>query len=322
MTKKYKDRLIIFFSVFFALVGQIAYGQISVSASIDSSSIEMGQQTVVRFKVTQPQQHALQLPVLSDQLAPNIFIVGVEGDTIVEGNNVTLQSRIKITVFQPGSYVIPPFVCKDKDRDYATSELNLEVRDYPENFEEGKIPGDIANIYEPPYSVFIWVVLIAAAVVFIGIVVWGIFYTKKHKNDPEPYVRNMAVSNSATPVQTALEMINKLGNEKLWQTEGKEKQFFTELTDVLRQYFYRRYKIQALEMTSSELLDALKQKDVIPFVRNEVRDICFTGDMTKFAKHKPSNDVCEKCVAQAIDIINRTSQSGDFAQDVNNEKKQ
>lgn len=146
-------------------------------------------------------------------------------------------------------------------------------------------------------------VLIVSSVLLVLFSLLAFFHWKRHKQDPEPYSRNSAVADSAKPEQTALELIRKMADDKLWLSVGEEKRFFTELTDVLRQYFYRRYDVNALEMTSSELIDALKKTDMPLKLRDDVRFICFTGDMTKFAKHKPQADECASCVTLAEGIV-------------------
>lgn len=292
----------------FLLIGSVTRAQVTISASIDSSSMMMGQQTVVHFRVSQPQNLAVQLPVLSDILAPGVYIVSVSGDTIADGSTISINDNIVITVFEPGDYVIPAFVCREQDKEYKTNELSLKVRDVPDVFVEGKLPSDIKDINTPPYSPTLWIVLIIAAILMVLIGVLTFFYWRKHKEDPEPYVRNNAVADSAQPELTALELIRKLGSEKIWKNAGDEKKYFTELTDVLRQYFYRRYSIMALEMTSSEMIAALKKTDMPVKIREEVREICFTGDMTKFAKHKPTDEECQLCAQMAEDVVLKTMQ--------------
>ncbi|MBQ4034629.1 MAG: hypothetical protein II623_04135 [Paludibacteraceae bacterium] len=292
--------------LFFLLFGVAAKAQVKISASIDSPSIMMGQQTVVHFHVSQPQHLAVQLPVLSDILAPGVYIVSVSGDTIADGSTISINDNIVITVFEPGDYVIPPFVCREQNKEYKTSELKLKVSDVPDVFVEGKLPADIKEINTPPYSTTLWVVLIVSVVLMVLMGIWTYYYWRKHREDPEPYVKNSAVADSAQPEKTALELIRNLAAEKCWQTAGNEKTYFTLLTDVLRQYFYRRYSIMALEMTSSELIDALKKTNMPIKLREEVREICFTGDMTKFAKHKPTDGECVHCAELAEQIVLKT----------------
>ncbi|MBO4331735.1 MAG: hypothetical protein IKP81_08305 [Paludibacteraceae bacterium] len=295
--------------LFFCFFGFVAKAQVHISASIDSSSIIMGQQTVVHFKVSQPQQLAVQLPVLSDFLTPGVYIVSVSGDTVADGSTISINDNIVITAFEPGDYIIPAFVCRERDKEYKTRELKLRVRDVPDVFVEGKLPSDIKEINSPPYSPVLLVVLVASAVLMVLLGVFAFFYWRKHQDDPEPYVRNSAVTDSEQPEKTALELIRNLKAEKSWLTSGNEKTYFTLLTDVLRQYFFRRYSIMALEMTSSELIAALRKTDMPLKLRDDVREICFTSDMTKFAKHKPSDSECLRCATLAENVVMNTMTS-------------
>lgn len=290
------------------MVSAVAFAQVEVTATLDSSSIKMGQQTILHFSVTQPQNLSVRFPVFDENLTDDIFIVDMKGDTVVNGTNITVKNDIVITAFQPGTYKIPSLTCMDENKkEYKTNELSLNVLDVKTQFEEGHIPEDIKNIYDPTFSKIIWIILISSSLILIAICVLAFILWKHHKEDPEPYVYNDAVATSAQPVLTALELIRKLGEEKMWQTPGNEKKFFTMLTDVLRQYFYRRYRINAMEMTSSELVEALRKQDVPYMVREKVQQICFTGDMTKFAKHKPTDDECMKCVTTAEEVVKITA---------------
>lgn len=295
--------------LFFILACSVSKAQVTISASIDSSSMMMGQQTVVHFHVSQPQHLAVQLPVLSDILTPGVYIVSVSGDTIADGSTISINDNIVITAFEPGDYVIPPFVCREQNKEYKTKELKLKVRDVPDVFVEGKLPSDIKEINSPPYSTTLWVVLVTSAVLMVLFSVLCYFHWRRHKEDPEPYVKNNAVADSAQPELTALELIRNLADNKGWLPAGNEKKYFTELTDVLRQYFYRRYSILALEMTSSELINALKKTDMPVKLREGVREVCLTGDMTKFAKHKPSDNECLHCAQVAEQIVLQTMQA-------------
>ena len=202
--------------LFFLLFGVAAKAQVKISASIDSPSIMMGQQTVVHFHVSQPQHLAVQLPVLSDILAPGVYIVSVSGDTIADGSTISINDNIVITVFEPGDYVIPPFVCREQNKEYKTRELKLKVSDVPDVFVEGKLPADIKEINTPPYSTTLWVVLIVSVVLMVLMGIWTYYYWRKHREDPEPYVKNSAVADSAQPEKTALELIRNLAAEKCW----------------------------------------------------------------------------------------------------------
>ena len=300
-------RCVFILTLFIASVSSVV-GQVSVSASLDSAVIKMGQQTNLSFTVSQSRTSIVRMPVFSDEITKDVFIVDVSADTTANADNITVTQNFVLTAFQPGTYTIPPFVCKDEnDKEYSTQQLSLEVRDVNVEFEEGHIPEDIKNIYDPPFPAYVWVIICAALFLMLAASVFAYIYWKKHREDPEPYVMDNAIANSSQPELTALEMIEQLRDSKIWQNKGQEKLFFTKLTDILRQYLMRRFKINAMEMTSSELVDALRKVDVSYIVRDKLKQVCFTGDMTKFAKHEPGDSECIECISLSEEIIKLTA---------------
>lgn len=71
----------------------------------------------------------------------------------------------------------------------------------------------------------------------------------------------------------------------------EQKDYYTDVTNVLRTYIYRRFNINALEMTSHEMLDSLKETcDALKI--DDLRAILKTVDLVKFAKYSTNlNDM-------------------------------
>ena len=66
----------------------------------------------------------------------------------------------------------------------------------------------------------------------------------------------MKVEPKLPPHQLAMKEIERIKTEKIWQ-KGQSKEYYTELTDALRTYIKNRFGFNALEMTSSEIIDKL-----------------------------------------------------------------
>lgn len=111
-----------------------------------------------------------------------------------------------------------------------------------------------------------------------GFAVWALRRYKKEgtvlKKKPEP-----------TPYETAMRELKELKAKNLWE-QGLEKEYFTRLTDILRIYLDRRFGINAMEMTSREIMDRLYESDVKD-KRDYVRQILSVADFVKFAKVRP-----------------------------------
>jgi hypothetical protein len=110
------------------------------------------------------------------------------------------------------------------------------------------------------------------------------------------------------PHVKALEELEKLALRKLWQ-EGKIKEYYTGITEILRAYIQERYGIGAPEMTTDEIMYALKRKDISELQKGKLRDILVLSDLVKFAKENPLPTEHESCFNASIDFVNETAES-------------
>ena len=88
------------------------------------------------------------------------------------------------------------------------------------------------------------------------------------------------------------------------------KGYYTELTDVLRNYMVRRFDFNALEMTSSEIIDHLMETNDKESIK-ELKELFQTADLVKFAKHAPLMNENDMNLVNAIDFINQTKIEAD-----------
>lgn len=101
----------------------------------------------------------------------------------------------------------------------------------------------------------------------------------------------------------ALKKLEKLRDEKLWQS-GKEKLYFTGITDTLREYIQKRYKFGAMEKTSSEIMENLKNKQIEEKTYTNLEDMFKVADLVKFAKYSPLPDENENAIPAAVNFVN------------------
>jgi hypothetical protein len=117
------------------------------------------------------------------------------------------------------------------------------------------------------------------------------------------------------PHIVALRELDKIRGEKLWQN-GKEKLYYTGITDTLRGYIEARYGVGAMEMTSSEIMESLKGKDIEERRYSELDGLFRTADLVKFAKYVPQVDENEEAIPVAVRFVNAT-----FEQELQQEKQ-
>jgi hypothetical protein len=110
---------------------------------------------------------------------------------------------------------------------------------------------------------------------------------------------------SLPPHVIALSELDKIKNEKLWQ-QGREKEFHTQVTDVLRNYIEGRFGINAMEMTSDEILAYLSVNKEAEPVFDQLKQILKSADLVKFAKMKFLPTENEQSITNAYLFINET----------------
>ena len=87
---------------------------------------------------------------------------------------------------------------------------------------------------------------------------------------------------------------------------AEEKEFYIKLTDVLRRYIYERGGINAMEMTSGEILIEIRKLAEVDSVYDNLKQILSTADLVKFAKYKPYPDENDLSMVNAYFFVNQT----------------
>merc|ERR1711991_172090 len=107
----------------------------------------------------------------------------------------------------------------------------------------------------------------------------------------------------------ALSELDKLKTRKLWQ-DGRFKLYYTELTDIIRTYLDNRYGIEAMEMTSDEIMDALlSNKSIDEKLKAKLKDTLLTSDLVKFAKQKPLATENDNNWSNMVDFVEGTKRT-------------
>ena len=161
------------------------------------------------------------------------------------------------------------------------------------------------TVMKAPFAWEDWYGLIGCS--FLALPLLGLLiYLIVRIRDNKPIIRKIKVEPKLPPHQAAMKEIERIKNEKVWQ-KGQPKEYYTELTDTLRTYIKDRFGFNALEMTSSEIIDKLlemKDKEAI----SDLKELFQTADLVKFAKHDPQMNENDANLINAIDFINETKQ--------------
>lgn len=161
--------------------------------------------------------------------------------------------------------------------------------------------GDIRDI-KPPLSApleFADVLPYLIVLLVLGGAIGGWYIYKKRRNRQE--VSDTPVI-TIPPHKEALAALRQLEEKKLWQ-QGLVKEYYSELTTILRLFFERRWDILALESTTDEILAQMKRIPEALLLWNDLEWCLRTADLVKFAKFIPSPEDNNRALQNAYDIV-------------------
>ena len=284
-----------------------AFSQVTVSASIDSPQLLIGEQAHVKVEVSCPSDGDLIMPIYpNNRLMEGIEIVGeVKADTqyLNKKSHMVVTQTYAVTSFDTAFYYIPPFEVLVDSVSYASKPLALKVLTFDVDTTNVEAIYPMKGNVKYPID-FEGILGMTGAFMFVILVFILIPYMIGRYRDNKPIMRRVIVAPKLPPHQVALQEMERIKGEKSWQKDDV-KQYYTELTDALRQYMEERFGFNAMEMTSDEIiahLNALPDKEWI----DELRELFTMSDLVKFAKYKPLINENDMNLINAIDFVNKT----------------
>lgn len=277
---------------------------LSATATIDSSFIKIGQQTQIRVVVDAPQGVDFSFPDIhqGDSLTSGVELLMVsKTDTSMYNGKFRFKKDYLVTSFDTGVYRIPPFFMTLKDGTRSqTNELSLEVVNIDREIVDGKFE-DIKDLMEIPFDfvhfIKVLILLLFIVLALASIAYYAYNYWKKHNEKPEPVI--VEPERVYKPHEIALMELDRIKADKIWNS-GQYKQYYTELTDTLREY------LSAWEMTSAEILDELQYKEEAYSICDKLKQIFSVSDMVKFAKMEPDSETCTLSLVNGYFVVNQT----------------
>lgn len=303
---KYLIKINIIFGVFlaFLLVGNALLAQVSISVKLDESKLIIGDQFKATVNISAPAGTILQGVDYGSWEDKGVELLDVKPIlTSSESPQLIMQQEVKLTSFDTGYHRLPAleviYIINGITDTAVSNNLGLDVKDL-EVLDDAPIRDNKDIIKENrnwrdalPYGLGV-----LAALLVIG-VVWGISRRKvKEKPAPPP----------PPPIpahKVALSKLGALKKKNLWQ-EGQVKAFQSELTYIFREYLEKRFGLNALEATTTEIKDQLSTIAIDKDQQKGLINILETADMVKFAKAIPPEDIHAKALVNITDFVTET----------------
>ncbi len=291
----------------------VASAQVTVEAAIDSIEMLIGEQVHVTVTATMKEGSKVELPVFKpmQQLIPGVEVLkstelGTKGK---DGGFVDRQVVYTLTSFDDTLYYLPPFVVKVDGKPYESKSLALKVVGIEVDTTRVDQFFGPKDVQDNPFLWSDWSLLFWLSVLMLVLMAVG-YYLYMRLRDNKPIITHIRIVKRLLPHQKAMKEIEQIKADKMQNSENP-KEYYTKLTDTLRKYIEDRYGFNAMEMTSSEIIERLEKaltddtKDAAT-MKAELRQLFTTADLVKFAKYSTMINENDANLVSAIDFINQT----------------
>lgn len=275
-----------------------------VASTVDTTQIRIGEELKYSVWVEADTTDIVVFPE-GQTFLPLEVIESYKVDTTYEQSRYRLIKKYGLTQFDSGNYTIPAQKVFINEKSFLTDSVQIEVRDVPVDTTKQKmfdIKPAIA-VESPPFN-FINLLLWLLPLALIAILVYVFFRRKKKREEAEKQL---------PPYEEAMVALKKLDDSTLLK-EHRSKEFYSQLTEIVKRYLDREVDDAALESTSDELIGRLQlHKDAGHFnfdseTIRKLDSVFKRADLVKFAKMNQAEEqaIADRGVIE--EIINETKE--------------
>jgi hypothetical protein len=270
--------------ILFCLLSTSLFAQ-KVSTSVNTTKNKIGAEFKLTLKTDVDTLSKVKFPEAKSFGALEV-IESYKIDTVKNGARYQLIKKYGLTQFDSGRYVIPKIPVLINGKVAFSDSIKVEVNNVKVDTLKQKMY-DIKGITQVDSPLGSWWIYL---LVLLALAVAGLFiYKYIKKRQREPKAEEIVFK---SPIEKATTLLQLLERKELWQ-KGEIKHYYSELTDIARNYIEEEIHIPAMESTTSELIEALrkasKQKKLK--LSNEtvenLEKVLKQADLVKFAKVKP-----------------------------------
>lgn len=268
------------------LFGFIAFaGFAQVTANVDSTQIKIGSAFHLTIKATASESSKVVFPN-QQNIGPFEVLEQSKTDTVSNGNTIELTKKYTLTQFDAGEYVVPRLSVYIDEKNHQTDLFNIKVNNVQVDTLKQPMYDIKAQVGGETDTDKLWKYLIALlACVLAGVATYFLIKYLQNKNLTEEDLYR-------TPLEKVSKKLQLLDSKRL-VLNGDVKSYYSEMTDVIRDYIEEVFEIPAKESTTSEVIQMLFQiinSKKIQLSKETVHDlkrVLQTADLVKFAKSEP-----------------------------------
>lgn len=276
-----------------------------IKTSVDSTSIKIGEELIISFKVELDGIKKVVFPDTKSFGALEV-IENYKTDTLIEKSNIALIKQYGLTQFDSGTYTIPQQKILFGNKTLLSDSIEINVLSIKVDTTKQKLYDikPILQVKKPNLkkTILNWLLILIAITAIISIV---FYYWRKRE------LKTKNNSLSLPPYELAKLALSKLNEEKAFEND-EVKEFYSDLTLILRKYLNDKVYNHSLESTTDELLlklNDLNKSNKISLDEESIKNIEATlkrADLVKFAKSKPSIEMVrmdKKAILNEIESV-------------------
>ena len=306
--KKY----VLFLMASFALIGGLKAQNVEVEGKVESKDVQVGKPFTLDLSLKVPygwfvEWNDFAIDTLSEQI--DIIKRSEVERTADADSNVIVKQQLTLMTFDTGQIQVPAVGLT-----YAKSfddPMRMQAYTDPINLYSTSITVDTTMAYKPivePIAapvqmkeVFPWIL----AVLLLALAVFGIWYWRKHRKVKVDADGNIIRGPVIPPYDKAVDDLKRLREEKMWQS-GKVKEYFSSLTDIAREYIEGQFGVNAVEMTTDDILEEIKPLHFSKETYDKLKETMEVADLVKFAKYSAANLESENAMNRMTEFVNES----------------
>lgn len=285
---------------------------VEVSAKVQDDHVAVGKPFSLDLTMKVPYGYYVEWnEFATDTLSAQIDILK-RGDlvrTADADSNTIVQQQLTLMTFDTGYVQVPPVGLT-----YAKSvddQLRMKAFTDPVQLYATTIAVDTTQAYRPlvppieqPVSMkelFPWIL----SVLLLALIVLVVWYILKHRKPRLDENGEPVKGPVIPPYNKAIDDLESLKQQKLWQV-GKLKEYYSGLSDIAREYIEGQFSVNAVEMTTDDILQEVKELHFDQEIYGKLKDTMELSDFVKFAKYSTSPLENDNAMSDMTDFVNKS----------------
>ena len=285
---------------------------VEVEGKVNDTKVQVGKPFTLDLSLKVPygwfvEWNDFAIDTLSEQI--DIIKRGNVERTADADSNVIVKQQLTLMTFDTGQIQLPAVGLT-----YAQSfddPMRLQAFTEPIDLYATTMVVDTLQPYKPivePIAapiqmkeVFPWLL----AVLLLALAVFGVWYWRKHRKTKVDAEGNIIRGPVIPPYDKAVGDLKRLREEKMWQS-GKVKEYFSSLTDIAREYIEGQFGVNAVEMTTDDILNEIKPLHFKKETYDKLKDTMEVADLVKFAKYSATTFESDTALTSMTEFVNES----------------